>query len=100
MIVAFAFKGRKNTNTHKTELEKNYISKKFHVVRNSFDETNYNNKNLRHYDPFTISHVGSMYGLRNADVLFRAIKLLDKGLHENNLNLRVKFVGLNDDYHY
>lgn len=85
-----------NTETHCKEMKTKYGLDKFHTVRNAFDEDDYKGIRKDKYDKFTISHIGSMYGLRKADVLFQAIKRLEAELSPNPLNLQVLFVGATD----
>lgn len=68
------------------------------VVHNGFDETDFET----HTEPagqnaglFTLAHVGSLYGARNPEVLWAAIKgLRDKGDVER---LRVRLIGMVDN---
>ena len=85
-----------NTETHRKELTKNFNTDKFVTIRNSFDEDDYKGISGEKYEKFTIAHLGSMYGLRKADVLFKAIKELEGSIAPEPLNLQVLFVGSND----
>lgn len=85
-----------NTETHRRELIDKFKVDKFHAVRNAFDEDEYKDIGIEKYANFTISHAGSMYGLRKADVLFKAIKNLEARLSPGLLNLQILFVGLSD----
>lgn len=68
------------------------------VVHNGFDETDFET----HTEPagqnaglFTLAHVGSLYGARNPEVLWAAIKgLRDKGDVER---LRIRLIGIVDN---
>jgi hypothetical protein len=96
LIVNNADKVVLNTESHRKELLEKFKANKFHTVRNAFDEDDYKGIRKDKYDKFTISHIGSMYGLRKADVLFQAIKRLEAELSPNPLNLQVLFVGATD----
>jgi len=85
-----------NTETHRKEMKTKYGLNKFYTIRNSFDEDDYKGISQEKYAKFTISHIGSMYGLRKADVLFEAIKRLESELSPDPLNLQVLFVGATD----
>lgn len=84
-----------NTETHKRELINKFRVNKFRTVRNCFDEDDYKGISKEKYEKFTIAHIGSMYGLRKADVLFKAIKKLETELEPRPLNIEVLFVGSN-----
>jgi len=86
-----------NTESHRKEMTRNYNSEKFPTVRNSFEESDYHGINREKYDQFTISHTGAMYGNRNANILFDAIKSLEQKVLPTKLNLQVVFVGSVDD---
>jgi hypothetical protein len=96
LVVRAADKVIANTETHRKELIEKFGTDKFQTVRNTFDEDDYKGVDDRKYPKFTIAHVGSMYGLRKADILFRAIRSLEVELSPQQLDLRVLFVGLND----
>lgn len=85
-----------NTETHRKELTEKFKTSKVVTIRNSFDEDDYKGLSKEKYDKFTIAHLGSMYGLRKADVLFKAIKKLEGSIAPEPLKLQVLFVGLND----
>lgn len=85
-----------NTETHRRELENKFNLDKFVTIRNSFDEDDYKGISRGKYEQFTISHIGSMYGLRKADILFKAVKNLEESLAPEALNLRILFVGNSD----
>jgi hypothetical protein len=85
-----------NTETHRRKLEKKFKENKFVTIRNSFDEDDYKGIIRGQYEKFTIAHVGSMYGLRKADILFKAVKNLEKSLAPEDLRLQIIFVGNND----
>ncbi len=84
-----------NTQTHKKELEAKYCIDCVQVVRNAYDEDDYKNDGLKSFEAFTISHLGSIYGLRNADILFAAIKKFEKEHGDNGLSLQILLVGQN-----
>lgn len=96
LVVKNADIGIANTETHRRELTKNFNTDKFVTIRNSFDEDDYKGISGEKYDKFTVSHLGSMYGLRKADVLFKAIKKLEGSVAPEPLKLQVQFVGSND----
>lgn len=85
-----------NTDTHRIELSNKYKSGKFYTIKNSYDEDDYKNIKISKTSKFIISHVGSMYGLRKADILLNVIKTLEKEISPKPLNLEVHFLGLND----
>ena len=85
-----------NTETHNQEMKNKFKIDKFVTIRNAFDEDDYKNIKAEKYDKFTISHLGSMYGLRKADILFKAIKKLEKIIMPDELNLQLLFVGSSD----
>ena len=97
LIIENADKVITTSETHRRELSEKYGLDKFVAVRNSFDMADYSNLKEGKYDKFTISHLGSMYGLRKADDLFKAIKIVEKEIAPESLNLQVNFVGLNDN---
>jgi len=82
-----------NTETHRRELSEKYPRANVCCVRNCFDEDDYKDVNKKKYSKFTIAHVGSLYGLRKPDVLFKAIKMLEKNVAPARLDLQVLFVG-------
>ncbi len=82
-----------NTQTHSREMKANYRVDKFPTIRNSFDEDDYKGLLQDKYSKLTIAHTGAMYGRRNADILFNAIKKLEHELKPEPLNLQVLFVG-------
>ena len=86
-----------NTETHRSELKQKFNTDKFATIRNSFDEDDYKDLSKEKYNKFTIAHVGSMYGLRKADILFEAVKKLEKSIMPEILNLQVLFVGKGGD---
>lgn len=92
LIVKNADKVITNTKAHCEQMVRKY-NKEFPTVRNAFDPDDYKTINKEKYDKFTISHLGGIYGLRNADVLLSAIKILEGHLSPNSLNLQVLFIG-------
>ncbi len=98
LIVAYADRIVVNTETHRKELSERYGKDTFVTIRNSFDEDDYQAMDTRRYDTFTIAHVGGIYGLRQPDVLFRAVKRLELFRTFEQLRLHVIFVGLNEPY--
>lgn len=85
-----------NTETHRKELAEKYNWGTILTMRNCFDQDDFNDVNKDRYDEFTVAHVGSMYGLRKADLLFEAVKRLEAEIGSDALKLRVLFLGLND----
>jgi hypothetical protein len=85
-----------NTATNKDELISKYTQKNIIAVHNSFDPEDYKNISSKKYNKFTISHLGSIYGLRKVDILFDAIVKF-KGKYKNEkLEFVIQFVGFND----
>ncbi|MDY6895200.1 MAG: hypothetical protein SVO01_07285, partial [Thermotogota bacterium] len=82
-----------NTETHRKELTDKFVTDKFVTIRNSFDEDDYKGLSKEKYNKFTIAHVGSIYGLRKADILFKAVKKLEESIAPEALNLQILFVG-------
>jgi len=85
-----------NTETHRKVLMEKFKADKFVTIRNSFDEDDYKGISEEKYEKLTIAHLGSMYGLRKAGVLFKAIKKLEGSVAPEPLKLQVQFVGSND----
>ncbi len=85
-----------NTETHREELSKKYQRNNMKCIYNCFDEDDYKGIDRKKYRKFTIAHVGSMYGLRRPDVLFQAIKRLEKKYSPAELELQILFVGMVD----
>jgi hypothetical protein len=85
------------SDIHRKDLETRYKISKFVTARNSFDEEDYIGLDHKDYEKFTIAHLGSMYGPRKADVLFKAIKILEHKIGPNNLKIQFLFIGLNDN---
>jgi hypothetical protein len=83
-----------NTETHAGTLRKYYGCTNVHVIRNSFDSIDFLNNNVEKYPELTISHVGSIYGKRNPNILFSAINLLAAECAPETLRLKVIFIGL------
>lgn len=83
-----------NTETHAGQLKEKYACRNVHVIRNSFDPTDYVDAGLEKYPEFTIAHIGSIYGNRNPDLLFAAISRLAAEYAPRQLNLKVVFLGL------
>lgn len=97
LICDYADKVTVTSNIHRNNMESKYKSNKFVTARNSFDEDDYLGLNREKYEKFTIAHLGSMYGPRKADVLFKAIKILEQRIGRKDLNLQALFIGLNDN---
>ena len=86
-----------NTETHAEQLQQNYSCTNVQVIRNSFDPTDFLNVTKDKYPVLTIAHVGSIYGKRNPDLLFSAIKQLAAEYGPESLRLQVVFLGLGGD---
>jgi glycosyltransferase involved in cell wall biosynthesis len=83
-----------NTETHAQRLKDVYGCQNVHVIRNSFDPADFAGTSaLPKFEKLTISHVGSIYGKRNADLLFAAINRLAKEFAPEKLKLNVVFLG-------
>jgi hypothetical protein len=82
-----------NTETHRKELTEKFKTNKCVTIRNSFDEDDYKGLSKEKYNKFTIAHIGSMYGLRKADILFEAVKKLEEKIATEALKLQILFVG-------
>jgi hypothetical protein len=82
-----------NTETHRKALTEKFKTDNFITIRNSFDEDDYKGFSKEKYNKFTIAHVGSIYGLRKADILFEAVKKLEESIMPEVLNLQILFVG-------
>ncbi|MCP3928441.1 MAG: glycosyltransferase family 4 protein [Bacteroidetes bacterium] len=83
-----------NTETHAQMLRENYGCMNVHVIRNSYDPLDFSNTNNKKYPLFTIAHVGSIYGKRNPDLLFAAVKQLASEYAPETLRLQIVFLGL------
>jgi len=82
-----------NTETHKADLSQKFKDK-VTTIRNSFDGEDYTpqlgNKNKK----LLIAHFGSVYGLRNSEILFKALKKLEKHILPNQLCIEIRFYGM------
>lgn len=88
-----------NTSTHRSELIERYgqrLVSRLVTIHNSYDPDDYRDSQKKTYDKFTIAHVGSVYGSRKADILFRALRILEQEVSPDKLKINVLFVGLND----
>lgn len=85
-----------NTNTHLRQLKVEFPEKKVFTVRNSYDEGDFTGSVNLKYNVFTISHLGSYYGLRSADLIFKAVKRLEASVAPKDLKLQILFYGLHD----
>ncbi|MBU1013348.1 MAG: hypothetical protein KKG99_10100 [Bacteroidetes bacterium] len=85
-----------NTETHGSLLKKDFPDKSHCIitVRNSYDEDDYKCCSPVNYGHYAISHLGSMYGLRNARIIFQAIKMLENDVKPDALNMKLHFYGL------
>jgi glycosyltransferase involved in cell wall biosynthesis len=97
MIINYADTVIVNTDTDKKQIMNRYHQRKnIFCVRNSFEEEDFKDHQNERFRRFTISHVGSIYGLRKVDVILKAIsRLHNDGLIEPS-SFRLLFVGLND----
>jgi len=87
-----------NTETHAEWLGVEHGLENVHTVRNSFDPVDFtNHDNENRFDEFTIAHVGSIYGKRNPDLLFAAVKQLADDYAPEPLNLKLIFLGSGGD---
>ncbi|MFA5270089.1 MAG: glycosyltransferase [Patescibacteria group bacterium] len=82
---------------------------KIHVLPNTYDPEEFraliNDKSSTTPQPFTITHAGSLYGLRSPEPLFKALQIvrdLHPGVYQdirvNLIGLLPQFVGLVDQY--
>jgi len=85
-----------NTKTHLTQLKYEFPDKNIVTIRNSYDDDDFAGSVDLKYKAFTISHVGSYYGLRSADMIFKALKLLEEIVAPEKLNLQILFYGLHE----
>ncbi len=86
-----------NTEIHAYQLQQHYSCTNVQVIRNSYDPTDFSNVTEQKYPVLTIAHVGSIYGRRNPDLLFAAIKQLATDYAPESLRLQVVFLGLGGD---
>jgi glycosyltransferase involved in cell wall biosynthesis len=84
------------TSSYKNHMIEKYGKDTFYEVKNSFDEDDYAGVDREKYENFTISHTGSIIGLRGVDLLFRAIKRLVYEAKGGDMGMRVLLVGEND----
>ena len=82
-----------NTSTHEKELKKKYGYPIIVTVRNSYDPDDYLSFTKKNFKKYTIAHMGSIYGRRKVDLLFEAIKHIERRSPEKAANLQVIFVG-------
>lgn len=73
-----------------------YRTSKAHLIRNSYDEANFESNASDYYEQFTLSHVGSIYSFRNVDPLFEALSQLYRKGAIDEKKFRLLFVGMND----
>jgi glycosyltransferase involved in cell wall biosynthesis len=86
------------TETHRNQLIKDFKQNEIITIYNSFDEDNFSTPQNLSYDSFTISHMGSIIGLRRIDVFLKAIKLLEKHIEPDILKLQVLFYGMHGSH--
>lgn len=87
-----------NTETHAQWLTAEYGLENVQTVRNSFDPADFSNHNNEFgTDGLTVAHIGSIYGRRNADLLFAAVKQLADDYAPERLNVRLIFLGSGGD---
>lgn len=84
------------TASYKNQLMEKYGKDTFYEVKNSFDKDDYTGVDHEKYESFTISHTGSIIGLRRVDLLFRAIKRLVYEAKGGDMGIRILLVGEND----
>jgi len=85
-----------NTNILAEKLRKRYPNSCIVAIHNSFDEDDFREKCVRKYAKFTLSHIGSMYNTRKADIIFSAVNRLDKMGAIEHKNFQILFVGINN----
>jgi glycosyltransferase involved in cell wall biosynthesis len=84
-----------NTETHARQLKMEYGLEHVHVVRNSYDPADYEGLlNLPRFPLYTIAHVGSVYGRRNPEVLFKALSRIVEEASPERPALELIFLGL------
>ena len=83
-----------NTETHFKQLQDKYHCVNIHVIRNSYDPSDFEDVKKGKYPSFTIAHVGSIYGKRNPELLFAAVKRLASECAPERLRLQLIFLGL------
>jgi glycosyltransferase involved in cell wall biosynthesis len=76
--------------------EQRYHNGRARLIRNSYDESNFEIDPIEKYDRFTIAHVGSIYSFRNVDPLFLAVARLQRDGVIDGSKFRLLFVGMND----
>jgi len=85
-----------NTKYAAARLRERYAHPRIYTVYNSFDTDDFAGLSGDKRDRFTLAHVGSLYGLRKADPVLDALKIL----HERGVitppTFRLLFVGLDD----
>jgi glycosyltransferase involved in cell wall biosynthesis len=86
-----------NTETHAEQLRNNYGNTNVHVIRNSYDPVDFDQTEVKKFPLFTIAHVGSIYGKRNPDILFAAVKQLAAEFAPKRIKLQILFLGLGVD---
>ena len=62
----------------------------YHMIRNGYDETEFNGKAPKRYDTFTIGYIGALYEQYNIEPLFKAYDLLPNEIKQSS---RILFVG-------
>lgn len=97
LVIANADAVIANTEIVKNRLEKRYNCAHIHTIRNSFDQEDFANVKEENSPIFTIAHVGSIYNFRKVDILFKALHKMkiETGLEPSDIKLL--FVGLNDN---
>jgi len=86
-----------NTMYAKDRFEARYPKCRTYLVRNSYDERDFEALAEDKFPKFTISHLGTLYGFRKTGMLFEAIRLLaDRGLIEPS-SFRLLLVGQADN---
>jgi glycosyltransferase involved in cell wall biosynthesis len=82
-----------NTEHHSKVLKKRHPEKNITFIRNSFDSNDFVNIKKELYKEFTISHIGSIYGKRNPEPLFIALRRIIDSAAPSKLSIRIQFVG-------
>jgi len=86
-----------NTKDAQEKMQLRYsLDTKINFLSNSFDEEDFNSISEKKYDNFTISHIGSMYNFRKADLLFETMVRLKASNCIDMSKLKIQFVGLNN----
>ncbi len=83
-----------NTKHHSDELKQIHPDKNITFIRNSYDPEDYQGVETINHEEYIISHVGSIYGKRNPEILFSSIRRLLDANKEETLKIKLLFVGM------